>query len=316
MSVQVHIDTGRNRLLLAGFLLLQVLQLVLVPVVLLPHDAAWGWLLVIPLLLSNSWWAFMHEALHGHLFPNREVGRAMGRLNAVLYGAAFDLLRCGHLLHHAYSRTRRERFEVYRADEAHLIAAAAGYYFRLLGGLYLLEILGSLIFLLPRALIRRLEARIASDDNVVEELTRRMLMPATLAAVRADTLAMLLVYGMAFYWYGSHWWMLALALWGRGLLVSLMDNAFHYGTPLDQPRYAPNLAAPAWWSRLLLNFNLHGAHHRQPAVPWHALAQVHRHETDGYQGSLLRAILSQLRGPIPEHKLRTDQTSGITIGRY
>lgn len=306
MSIQLQIDAGRNRRLLAGFLMLQFLQLALLPVFLLPRNAAWGWSLLIPLLLTNSWWAFIHEALHGHLFPDKRLGRAVGRIHAVLYGAAFDLLRFGHLLHHVYSRTRRERAEVYRDGEDSLLVVGIGYYFRLLGGLYVFEILGSLAFLLPRPLIQRLEARAKSPDNVVEELAQRLLAPATLTAVRADTLAILCIYGMSFYCYGQYWWMLAIALWGRGLLISLLDNAFHYGTPLDQPRFAPNLATPGWWGRLLLNFHLHGVHHQQPAAPWHALPQLHRRGEDSFHGSLFLAILSQFRGPIPERKLLKD----------
>jgi fatty acid desaturase len=299
----MHIDTKRNQLLLGGFLALQFLQLLLLPVVLVPRNAAWGWLLLLPLCLTNSWWAYIHEALHGHLFQNRKLGRAVGRLNAVLYGAAFDLLRFGHLLHHAYSRTRRERAEVYRAGEDSLLAVHAAYYFRLLGGLYVFEVLGSFAFLLPRALIRRLEARTRSPDNVVEELAPRLLAPVTLAAVRTDALTVLLVYGLSFYCYGRHWWMLALALCGRAVLISLMDNAFHYGTPLDRPHYAPDLSVPSWWGRLLLHFNLHGLHHRQPAAAWHELPRLHRREAGTFDGSLFRAILLQLRGPIAEHDL-------------
>jgi fatty acid desaturase len=141
---------------------------------------------------------------------------------------------------------------------------------------------------------------------VIEELTHRLLAHDTLRAVRTDALAIVLIYGTSFYWYGKYWWMLALALWGRGLLISLMDNAFHYGTPLERTRYAPNLAAPAWWSRLLLNFNLHGVHHLQPAVPWHALPQLHRAESAKFQGNLMLTMLSQFRGPIPEHKLKDE----------
>jgi fatty acid desaturase len=305
-------DTYRNSMLLSVFLGLQLIQLVLIPAVLISSEPISGWLLLILLLLSNSWWAFIHEALHGHLFPNKSIGRAVGRVNAVLYGASFDLLRFGHLLHHAYSRTQRERAEAYRADEQSWITAAPGYYFRLLGGLYVFEILGTFAFLLPRSVIRRLATRIANDDNVVGELTHRLLARDMLHAVRTDAIAILVIYGASFYWYGQHWWMLALALWGRSLLISLMDNAFHYGTPLDQPRYAPNLAAPAWCGTLLLNFNLHGLHHQRPAVPWYELAILHRQGQGEYQGLLLPAILAQLRGPIPEQELKgRTRTTGV-----
>ena len=102
-----------NQALAVLFLAVQLFQLVLLPVWLLPSGPAWGWLLLLPVLLSNSWWAFIHEAVHGVLFPNKQANRLAGRVNAVLFGAPFDLLRRGHLLHHAASRTKRERSEVY-----------------------------------------------------------------------------------------------------------------------------------------------------------------------------------------------------------
>lgn len=292
-----------NAALCAGFLLVQLLPLAVIPLVLLPRGPEWGWLLLLPVLLTNAWWALMHEALHGHLFPDRTVGRALGRVSAVLYGAAFDLLRAGHLLHHALSRTPRERSEVYRPGSENRAAAVAGYYFRLLGGLYLFEVLGSLLFLLPAPLIRRLGGRLAGPHNVVAALLARLLKPAALAAVRLDAAAVLVLHVAACAGYGHYWWMLALALWGRGLLISLMDNVFHYATPLGDPRYARNLALPRWAGRLILNFNLHGVHHQHAAVPWHALPAVHRTAGGGFQGGFGAAMLAQFHGPVPEAAL-------------
>lgn len=292
-----------NGLLLIGFASLQLLQLAFIPLVLLPQDARWGWLLLAPMLLTNSWWAFMHEALHGHAFRDKTLGRILGGINAVLFGAAFDLLRAGHLLHHALSRSPRERSEVYVPGSGSRIGFSIAYYFRLLGGLYLFEVLGTLLFLLPKPWIERVGARLAAPNNMVEQMLRRLLHPAALAAVRIEALCIVALYAACFYGYGVHWWMLALALWGRGLLISLMDNVFHYGTALGNAREGRDLALPAWASALILHFNLHGVHHRKAGIPWHALPAQHRQQGAAFQGNFWKAMAAQFRGPIPESAL-------------
>ncbi|MEW5768814.1 MAG: fatty acid desaturase [Pseudomonadota bacterium] len=293
-----------NRALLLFFPALQLFQLVVLPVWLLPRDAAWGWLLLVPVLLSNGWWAFIHDAIHGSLFQDKAANRLAGRLNAILYGAAFDLLRWGHLLHHAYNRTARDRTEVYVAGQDDRPRFAADYYFRLFGGLYLFEVLGALIHLLPRTLILRASRRPGGAHNVVEIVTGKLLQPATLRAVRIDGASVLALHALAFALYGEHAWMLLLALAGRALLISLVDNAFHYATPLDDTRFGRNLVLPAWASALVLHFNLHGAHHLRPNLPWWALPAYHRQSGAGFQQGWFAALFAQLRGPIEERRLR------------
>jgi len=109
---------------------------------------------------------------------------------------------------------------------------------------------------------------------------------------------------LAFTLYGEYAWMLALSLVGRGLLISLVDNVFHYGTPLDQTRYARNLMLPDWASHLILHFNLHGVHHQRPGLAWWQLPDYQRKSGIGFQGKWLPALLAQLKGPIPEPRLR------------
>ncbi|TCJ11818.1 fatty acid desaturase [Parasulfuritortus cantonensis] len=293
-----------NRVLGILFLAAALFQLVVLPAWLLPASPAWGWLLLVPVLLSNAWWAYLHEAVHGGLSPSRAGNRRLGRLHAVLYGAPFDLLRAGHLLHHALSRTVRERSEVYRAGHDNRALFAVAYYLRILGGLYLIEVLGGLLFLLPHRAIATLAGRLERPDNVVPELVRRVSAPAILRAVRLDAGAVLAMYGLAFALYGRQAWLLLLALAGRALLVSLVDNAFHYGTALNRVRAARNLALPGWASALILHFNLHGAHHLRPGLPWWRLPDYHRSAGSGYQAAWWPALFAQLRGPIPEHRLR------------
>lgn len=298
-----RLGPGLNAALTLLFTGLALLQAFVLPLWLLPDDPAWGWLLLLPVLTSNVWWALIHEAIHGVLFESRFSNRLGGRVQAIFFGAAFDLLRWGHLLHHALSRTRRERSEVYVAGVDHRAWFTLNYYFRLTGGLYWFEVLGTLIFLLPRPAIRWAARRLGGEHNVVDALTDKLLEPATLRAVRLDGWLIMTLYGLAFAWYGDHAWMLVLALTGRAFLVSVVDNAFHYGTPLEDTRYARNLALPPWAGRLLLNFNLHGAHHLRPGLAWWRLPDYHRLSRSGFQGNWIGALLAQFRGPIPEHQL-------------
>lgn len=293
-----------NRLLFAAFIMLQVLQLFIIPVWLLHKNLAWGWLLLLPVLLSNSWWALIHEAIHGHLMTGRTANIFAGRINAMLYGCPFLILRWGHLLHHAYSRTERERSEVYSGKGKPSFVIRFGYYFRLFGGLYGLEILAGLMLLLPRWLIVKVSERLRGKDNVVEFLFNKVLEGNALKQARLDAFLILAIYGCAFWCYGKYAWMLLLALLGRALLVSFVDNVFHYDTPLDDTRYARNLKLPVLGSALLLNFNLHGVHHLYPSLPWSKLPELHASEGCQYQGNWWSSLYSQLRGPIAENRLR------------
>lgn len=291
------VPTVYNLAWLLWFLGLQGLQVVVLPGWLLPEDSRWGWLLLLPLVFTNAWWAFLHEAIHNHLFATPRWDRGLGRIHAILYGAAFDLLRQGHLLHHGYSRTPRESTEVYGLDKASIRPHRGAYYLRLLGGLYWLEVGGSLLLFLPRPLLKRFIRHHAAPQNLLGALFRRLMKPGSLAAARTDSLAMVSLYTLVLFAYGPHAWMLLLALIGRALLISFMDNAYHYGTPLGNPRQAQNLKLPAWQSLLLLHFNLHGVHHQHPALPWHRLPTSQPGEAP--LEPFWPAYFRQLQGPIP-----------------
>src|SRR5919198_37020 len=124
---------------------LSLFQLFVVPFALLPVAAGWGWALLSLVLMTTPFWSLVHEAIHGTLFPGRAANDRTGRVLAVLYGAPFPLLKAGHLLHHRYSRTRRERSEIYDPEVTTWGRAAPGYYLRLFGGLYLLEVVSVLL---------------------------------------------------------------------------------------------------------------------------------------------------------------------------
>lgn len=264
----------------------------------LHSDRAWALMLVPLVLATNTLWSLIHEAIHGLLFTQRRSNDWSGRLLAIVFGAPFRVLRVGHLLHHRYSRSPRERTEVYEPATTRWLTAACAYYPRLCGGMYLLELAAVPLALIPARLLPAIERRLTSDAGVAHLLIRALRQRQALAEVRIDAIIIMVLMTGSLILYGEHWWMLACALAGRAFLVSFADNAYHYATRLDAPKEARNVRAPRWLECVLLNFPLHGVHHRHPGLPWHALRR--RFEADGgrYDAAYFVCLTRQLRGPI------------------
>ncbi len=119
-----------------------------------------------------------------------------------------------------------------------------------------------------------------------------------LREIRLDGAATLVLLALAFYGYGAHWPLLFLALLARGFLISFLDNVYHYETPVSDIFYAKNLRLAAPLAKLLLNFNFHGIHHVNPAIPWLHLPRAFEAQAGRYYGGYFAAALRQLRGPI------------------
>ncbi len=283
--------------LTAVAVVLNLLQLFALPLLLLPRDPAWGWALLPSALLTTTFWSVIHEAVHGNLHHRRSLNDRHGRVLAVLYGSPFALLKTGHLLHHRYSRTR-ERAEVYDLATSSWAKAAPGYYLRLFGGLYLLEVAAVVLAALPAGAVRRFGRAADGPDTVAGPLLERVAQVEVFRQFRIDAAAITVLHGAAFVAYGSHWWMLLAALAGRGVIVSLSDNAYHYGTDLDEPLEALNLKLPASLEILALSFNLHGMHHRRPGLRWYELRPAFDAEGGRYHSGWFRAVARQIRGPI------------------
>lgn len=274
------------------------LQLVVMPLWLLPADPAWGWLLLAMAALTTPYWSLVHEAIHGSLHRDRVCNDRLGRLLAIGYGAPFSLLKTGHLLHHRYSRTRRDRTEIYDSATTRWTTMAPGYYFRLVGGLYFAEVGSVLLVAAPRRLWSYLARRLDTPDTVagliLDGINRRHL-----HQFRVDGTAVVVLYLAAALAYGPYAWMLVAAVAGRAALISVADNAFHYGIPLDAPLDAMNLRLPAPLERLVLAFNLHNVHHRHPGLPWYELRSAFAADDDQFHLGWFGAVARQFRGPIP-----------------
>ncbi|WP_190257566.1 fatty acid desaturase family protein [Dactylosporangium sucinum] len=276
-----------------------VLQLFVLPLVLLPIDVRWGWLLLPLALTTIPLWSLIHESIHGTLLRDRAWNDRLGRLLATGYGGPFTLLKAGHLLHHRYSRTPRERTEIYDPAVTSWLAAARAYYPRLLGGLYLAELVSIVLALVPAAGWRWLVRRTDSLDSVTGLLFERVSRREHLRRFRLESVAIVVTYTGSALAYGPHLWLLGVAVGVRALLVSLADNAYHYRTRLERPLDAMNLRLPRGMELFVLAFNLHQVHHRHPGLRWHELRAAFVADRDEFHLGWFTAVARQLQGPVP-----------------
>lgn len=309
-GIASSIPGSLNFSLAGACLLLNLYQLFLLPFYLLPLNGWWALTLLPVAALSNSFWSLTHEAIHDNFHPVSRINWMAGRMLSVFFGSPFRVLRLSHLLHHKLNRSPIEGTELYDPDRNSRRRANLGYYFQILGGLYLLEVISTVPSFLPRKLLRLLERRFLKQDALSGLLVRSLIKDETLREVRTDGFAILVLFGTSAYFYGRHWELLAIALMMRAFLISFLDNVYHYRTPVDDLFYAGNLWLPHSLSKMLLNFNLHGIHHKNPAIPWIKLPEVFRNEAGQFDGHYIAAALLQLGGPVPLSELPRSRTMG------
>jgi len=264
----------------------------------LPRSRWWALVLVAIAPTGHTLLALAPDAVHGSFHPSPRVNRAAGRILAIAFGASFDVYRTVHLLHHKHNRTPVERVELHGWRGRSGWSARVAYYYDLLGGNYVSQLLGLafLPFVPARVLARRI-GRLDRSTYTAKALLA-MAMPKTLRAIRQDALLLAIVLGGAFALYGRAWPLLAAALGARALSTSLLNYLYHYGSPVDDVLHGYNLALPAPLSKLLLHFNLHGIHHRHPSLPWTALPDAFRRAGVACDAPFWVAALRQLRGPL------------------
>ena len=292
-----------NLALLTGMASLTISGLIVLPLWLLPGDARWGWLLAPVALLTNFFWALHHEAIHGAFHGDRQRNLLAGRVMAILLGSSFHVLRFGHLMHHRYNRNPIDRPDTYDPATTPKHRARVTFLGNLVFGVYLAELAVPLACWLPRAAIRRVVDRVYRGDDpalVAIRLAahRLFLDPRRLRIIRTDAVLAWSLIALSAAAFGEHWPMLLAFLIARGVLISVLDNVYHFGTPIDRPDYARNLSLPGPLRLLLLNMNLHRVHHLRPALPWWALPAQFRASRDRYDAPLLRAAAAQFAGPV------------------
>ena len=292
------IPTAINLALASCYAAVNLYQFIILPVWLLPLDLNWAWTLVPLAFLNNPYWSLVHEAIHDLFHPVRRINTFFGRWLSIMFGSPFQILRLSHLLHHKLNRTPLEATELYDRGTGSLVMVAFGYYFQILGGLYLVEFLSPLLFFLPCERLRKFRSKFVKPDTVSGILMQNWSQDQATREIRLDELLILAWFTLSAFCYGSHWPLLIAVMAARGFLISFLDNVYHYRTPMNDIFYASNLWLPPLTTRALLNFNFHGTHHQNPAVPWIRLPVVFREQSQIFHGNYVTAAMRQLSGPV------------------
>lgn len=253
------------------------------------------WLAVPAALLSNQLWALVHEAIHSMFYPKRSINNFAGRIMAICFGSAFGLVKASHMVHHKVNRTEMERPEISLSGSTKKDNVI--FYYYLFMGLYILEITSPFMSLLPRRKLDKALAKLLTEKSYKSEVATQII-NKSLNQVRLDTVLVLLVWGASFYLYGAHWYILLLFFLTRGFLISFLDYVYHYCTPIDDVKHGYNLELPRFLERYLLNFNLHGIHHRYPQEPWEKLPELFRSNGGNYDEKFFAQAMQQLQGTV------------------
>jgi fatty acid desaturase len=289
-----HAHDAMNAALLAFALAISLLQFFLAPL-LLP-SGAWSALALVCLCAVTTplHWGLMHEAIHGNLFSADAANRRSGRVLGNFLCLSWDVMRFGHLLHHSNNRHEFDRPEAVAPGGSRL-AAAAPYYFKLLGGHALISFVSSIGLALPS----RIVARLVPEAEPMRTAALRAFTRADRQwRIRGDLLTVIIFLALAGLCWGVHWPILAVTIAARFAVLSLLDNAPHYGTPIHSGTYARNTRLPRWAHWLVMGHNYHGIHHIATGLKWRELRAAFETGGTSFEGSWTAMVLRQFRGPV------------------
>ena len=272
-----------NMALGAAHVVINLFVLCVLPLALVPRSRWWLLAVALVALTTNALWALLHEAIHSNFHPSAAVNRLAGRvLSVVCYGAPFRAVAAGHLVHHRlnvptgyYDRARTTR-----------LRANAHYYWTLFSDPYVLAFASNVLLFLPRRVLRSL----FRHNRVAQSL----LSDAALGEVRLDAALFILMLAASVVCYGRDWWAVAVIYITRCLLISFLDAIYHFHAKFGDNMQGYHLRLPSPLQLLLLNFNLHGVHHRNPRLPWRTLPAAFVESGGRYDDAYLPATLRQL----------------------
>lgn len=315
MEIQFEPNYVVNHLIAGTHALLSLFVLCIFPIIFLPNLGYWFLTIFCISLLSYALFTITHEAMHGSLaskdcLPYTSISHntLWGRVLGVCYGSPFDFMRTAHLIHHKVSRSSTEQLEIYDVslNTKERIVFFIQYYFYLFGGLYILEILIVVLWWLPRSAMVRLGDLIFPPQSFNALVLKKIVCSdQKMRAIRIDSIIILVLVITSFTLYGKWWWILATHFLIRALLISFFDYLYHYGSPLNDNLHGYNLRLPHVLSKLMLNFNYHGIHHRYSRLSWQALPKTFTAENHLFDASFFKQAIRQCKGPIPSSQCDT-----------
>lgn len=289
-----------NACLLAGVGAIAVLQFGLLPHVASIDATGAALFIALAALTGPLHYGLMHETIHSHLFGHERFDRAIGRVLGILLGLPWETMRFGHLAHHSQNRHSFDRPEALRPGQRRWPAAIV-YYFGLVFGLALSYALMPLLALLPvgtTGWVVGLVDRGPDTEALRTAALRTFTNMRRRNAIRLDLMAVFALFGLAFWLWGAWWPVFAGCIAARWSVMSLLDNAPHYGMPLASGLNARNTRLPGLGRILVMNGNFHDTHHHAPQLGWHELPAAFARSGAKIEGSWFSAVLRQFRGPV------------------
>ena len=292
--------TWLDMCLLAGAALISALQFGLFPILFAPGWVGAGLLVLVAALTEPLHYGLMHESIHGSLLPDERWNRRAGRALGITLGLPWETMRFGHLAHHGFNRHDFDRPEALAPNQPWAIAAVV-YFFKLVIGNAIAYAIAPFLTVVP---ISVMKWALENVDRNPESASLRMAAlrvfsaPAKRHAVQFDLAAIVALDVLAIWLWGAWWPVFVASIVARWFMLSLLDNAPHYGMPLDSGLNARNTRIARWASWLVLNQNFHGVHHHYPQLHWRDLPGKFRQAGERFEGGWLGALLRQFRGPI------------------
>ncbi|AOP35944.1 stearoyl-CoA 9-desaturase [Leptospira tipperaryensis] len=262
-----------------------------------------GVLLFFSTILSYTLWALIHECVHGNFSNSRDESHLTGRILCIIFGTPYQVAKTAHLMHHKFNRKEGDRIEFLEQNGTPVFIQKFFYYLKLLQGTYILEVAGGFLLSLPLSFSIPFAEKYFSRLPVQRAFFKQIQKPEIIRELRIDCLWIFFLFGIAFFFSGSFFWILGMILIFRGFIVSVLDHSYHYGKEIDDSYSSYNLSVPKVISFLFLNFNYHRVHHFFPGCPWNRLPDQFTKSKDRMDLSLFRQTLNQFQGllPLPEN---------------
>lgn len=297
MQKKKYVITDKINFLLFSFIILiNIFQFFLLPFYLLPQNQLWALSIVLLIPFNNTMWFLIHEAIHRNLNSNSRLNEYMGRILSIVFGASFQGLTFGHMLHHGLNR--RWESEFYDKSVETTISAKAKYYFKIFFGVYLTEVIGSLVlcFFSKGTVSKIMSFHDMYNSQLRSQIENYFYRRDRIIKLRTDMYISAIFFTSSLLIFGKLWPVFFAIIILRAISISLMDNIFHYGTPPDNSIPGKQVKANKLLSLIILNANYHGTHHSHPDIPWirlpHESGEPELHE------KFFESMRGQFNGPI------------------
>jgi len=226
-------------------------------------------------LFCVSMFAALHESGHGTAFKSKQLNYAAGTIAGMAHIYPYYLFRELHFAHHRYTHIPGKDPEISIGDQpAPSILVNPPLYLAFITGIPFLLLKLTIIFL-----------GVIGTPEIIRKQFTNYIRPKMRPKLVLEGIVFYLIYGAIIYsaWYvhQGFWGIFTGQVVGHGFLSMYLvfehNGLPHEGDILDRTR---SIQTNRFVNFLLWNMPYHAEHHAYPAVPFHALPQLHEELKD------------------------------------